>query len=143
MKDFIIKDSGKREAYSTGAVRDTNENKIKWHLLPVEALKRIAIHYTNGAKKYDDNNWKKGIPTERFIESACRHWNQYLLGEKDEDHLSATVFNIFGIIYNEEKGLPDQEKDNIDEEIDKYANQEEMELFEKIQVENIKPEYFC
>ncbi len=96
--------------------------------MPIEALKRIAIHYTNGAKKYDDNNWKKGIPTERFIESACRHWSQYLLGEKDEDHLSATVFNIFGIIYNEEKDLSDTAKDDIDLATDKEVLKEEMKV---------------
>jgi hypothetical protein len=27
---------------------------------------------------------------------------QWRLGERDEDHLSAVVFNILGIIYNEE-----------------------------------------
>ncbi len=98
-----ITDSGERIEVPTGAVRDTNEGKIRWDLIPVEALKRVALHYTNGAKKYDDNNWKKGIPTERFIESAMRHFMQYRLGEKDEDHLSDVVFNILGIIYNEEK----------------------------------------
>ena len=101
----MIKDSGKREKYETGAVRDTNEGKIRWDLLPIEALKRVAIHYTDGAKKYDDNNWKLGIPTGRFVESACRHWSQYLLGETDEDHLSAVIFNILGIIWNEEKNV--------------------------------------
>lgn len=100
---FEIIDSGERLEYPTGAVRDTNNGKIRWDLIPVEALKRVALHYTNGAKKYGDNNWKKGIPTERFIESAMRHFMQYRLGEKDEDHLSAVVFNILGIIYNEEK----------------------------------------
>jgi len=103
MKKFTIKDSGKRQEYASGAVRDTNEGKIRWDLLPIECLKRIAEHYTKGAKKYDDNNWKKGMPTKRFIESAWRHWGEYLLGETEEDHLSAVVFNIFGIMWNEEK----------------------------------------
>lgn len=104
MGKFVIKDSGKRETYESGAVRDTNEGKIRYDLLPIECLKRLAEHYTKGAKKYDDNNWKKGIPTKRFIESAWRHWGEYLLGETEEDHLSALVFNVFGIMYNEIKG---------------------------------------
>lgn len=102
-KKFIIKDSGKRETFPGGAVRDTTEGKIRYDLLPIEALKRVAMHYTNGAKKYEANNWKKGISTERFIESAFRHWAEYLLGEKEEDHLSAVVFNVLGIIFNEER----------------------------------------
>ena len=99
---FQIKDSGKRRQYKSGALRDLEDDKIMWDLIPLEALKRVAIHYTNGAKKYEKNNWKKGVPTERFERSALRHLIQYLLGEKDEDHLSATIFNVLGIIYNEE-----------------------------------------
>lgn len=103
---FIIKDSGKRKKYKSGALRDLEEGKIMWDLLPLEALKRVAQHYTTGAKKYAPNNWKKGVPSERFYRSALRHLIQYRLGEKDEDHLSAVVFNVLGIIYNEEvKGL--------------------------------------
>ena len=103
MKKFLIKDSGKRQTYKSGAVRDTNEGKIRYDLLPIECLKRLAKHYTKGAKKYDENNWKKGIPTNRFEESTWRHWAQYLLGEIEEDHLSAIVFNVFGIMFNEIK----------------------------------------
>ena len=98
-----IQDSGKRIKYKTGALRDIEDGKVRYDLLPVECLKRVAQHYTNGAKKYSAHNWKKGIPTERFFSSALRHLIQYRLGKKDEDHLSAIVFNIFGIIYNEEK----------------------------------------
>lgn len=101
--EYTIKDSGKREKYPSGAVRDTNDGKIRWDLVPKECLKRIAIQYTKGAKKYEENNWKRGIPTERFKESMERHMMQYLLGENDEDHLAATVFNIFGIMWNEFK----------------------------------------
>ena len=112
-KKFTIKDSGKRQEFPGGAVRDTTEGKIRWDLLPIESLKRVAEHYTEGAKKYNDNNWKKGITTERFIESAQRHFSEYLLGRafpeeeiyREEDHLSATIFNILGIIYNEERRI--------------------------------------
>ena len=107
-RNFVIKDSGKRKQYPSGAVRDTNEGKIRYDLLPIECLKRVAEHYTKGAVKYGDNNWKKGIPTEDYIERACRHWAEYRLGETEEDHLSAVVFNIFGIIFNEEKGIENQ-----------------------------------
>ena len=103
MTEYKIKDSGKRQLYESGAVRDTNEGEIHYDLLPIECLKRIAYHYTEGAKKYTKDNWKKGVPTERWVEGAWRHWAKYLLGERDEDHLSALVFNVFGIMWNEEK----------------------------------------
>jgi len=119
--EYKIKDSGEREKYPTGAVRDTNKGKIRWDLIPVECLKRLAIHYTKGAEKYDEENWKKGIPDSRFEESATRHWNDYRLSriltarqmEEDgiakEDFLSATVFNILGLMWNEIQ----REKENV------------------------------
>lgn len=103
--DFV-KDSGKRESFGTGAVRDTEEGKARIDLLlkyiPMPALMRITQHYVNGAKKYGDHNWKKGIPASRCISSAFRHLWQYLSGDRSEDHLSAVVFNVVCIIYWEE-----------------------------------------
>ena len=37
----------------------------------------LSIHFENGAKKYDENNWKKGIPTEKYIDSAMRHYIKF------------------------------------------------------------------
>lgn len=101
-----VKDSGKRESFGTGAVRDTEEGKPRLDLLlkyiPMPCLMRITQHYVNGAKKYGDHNWQKGIPASRCISSALRHAWQYLIGDFSEDHLSAVVFNIVCIIYWEE-----------------------------------------
>lgn len=94
--------------FDTGATRSSDENKTLWDLIPVECLERLAIKYTDGAKIYGKNNWKKGIPTERYIGGALRHFMQWRLGQRDEDHLAACVFNLFGIMFNEftEKEYP-------------------------------------
>lgn len=94
--------------FDTGAIRSSDENKTLWDLIPVECLERVAIKYTDGAKIYGKNNWKKGIPTERYIGGALRHFMQWRLGQRDEDHLAACVFNLFGIMFNEftEKEYP-------------------------------------
>src|SRR3954470_1453827 len=55
-----VKDSGQRQEFSTGAVRDTQTGKGFPHLLPSHALLRLAKHFENGAKKYGKNNWRKG-----------------------------------------------------------------------------------
>jgi hypothetical protein len=103
-----VKDSGRRESFSTGAVRDTEEGKPRIDLLfkyiPMPCLMRITQHYVNGAKKYGDHNWQKGIPASRCISSAFRHLYQYLTGDRSEDHLSAVVFNVICILYWEETG---------------------------------------
>ena len=57
-------------------------------------LLEVAIHFEEGAKKYGERNWEKGIPTERYIDSAIRHYLKWLRGDKDEPHDRAFCWNI-------------------------------------------------
>lgn len=60
-------------------------------------LKRYGELLARGAEKYDARNWEKASgleELERFKSSALRHFMQWLLGEIDEDHAAATVFNV-------------------------------------------------
>lgn len=102
---FVIKDSGKRVKFDSGFNRDTGENKPRYDLIPHELLTRLAIHYTNGAKKYDENNWRKAnseIEYNRFIASAWRHFIAFIRGDKDEDHGIACIWNIMAYIWHKE-----------------------------------------
>ena len=105
--EFIIKDSGKRKEFKGGMVRDISDDKINYLLLnDGPMLKRLAIHLTKGAKKYEKRNWMKANGEEeyeRFRESAYRHFMQWLNGDTDEDHASATEFNINGAEYLKNK----------------------------------------
>jgi hypothetical protein len=98
-QNYTIRDSGERVAFQSGAVRDTQDGKPRYELLPPGPLRRVALHYANGAKKYADNNWAQGMPTSRFLASLMRHIEQYREGDTVEDHLAAVVFNAFGIMY--------------------------------------------
>ena len=53
----------------------------------------VARHFENGALKYGEHNWEKGIPISRYIDSALRHLMKDLAGETDEDHAAAFVWN--------------------------------------------------
>ena len=68
-----VKDSGKRQEFKSGAVRDIQEGKGRYDLLPPIALERLARHYENGAKKYGESNWQKGMPLSRYLDSLIRH----------------------------------------------------------------------
>jgi hypothetical protein len=112
VREFLaVKDSGKREFFNTGAVRDTEEGKLRIDLLfkyvPMGALMRITQHYVNGAKKYGNHNWQKGLPASRCISSALRHLYQYFMGDRSEDHLAAVCFNVIAILHWEETGRED------------------------------------
>ena len=99
---MIIKDSGQRTEFETGAVRDMHEGKGDFVAMPADALLRLSKLYEAGAKKYGRFNYLKGIPISSFMDSALRHIYKYLAGWDDEDHLSAAAFNILGAMQMEE-----------------------------------------
>ena len=99
----MIKDSGDRTQFETGAVRDMHEGKGRCDLLPPLALLRVARHFEAGATKYGDRNWEKGIPMHSFLDSGIRHLLKYMNGQDDEDHLAAAAWNILCALETEEK----------------------------------------
>ena len=59
----------------------------------------VSKHYEDGATKYSERNWEKGIPVHCYIDSAVRHLLKYIRGDKDEPHHRAFVWNILGAIW--------------------------------------------
>lgn len=59
----------------------------------------VSKHFEEGAKKYGEYNWQKGIPTHCYIDSAVRHYLKYLRGDTDERHDRAFVWNILCCIW--------------------------------------------
>lgn len=140
----MIKDSGDRTEFSSGAVRDRG-NKGRMDLLPfsiismlydgdcyeifdameelyrygridgiVKSLKRfmdewyeddetaimeLSMHYQEGAQKYAERNWEKGIPISSFVDSGLRHLMKHLRAENDERHDRAFVWNMVGLLW--------------------------------------------
>ena len=144
-----IKDSGNRTQFSTGAVRDIQEDKGRCDLLPLavvsnmieyaigyreakvireiakfmeigdtkflyqsleffceyqewnltKCLLEVSMHYKQGADKYGERNWEKGIPLHSYIDSAVRHYLKHIDGCEDERHDRAFVWNILGALW--------------------------------------------
>jgi len=98
-----VKDSGVREQFDSGMVRDTADGKTDYTLaLDGPMFDRYAKHLTEGAKKYTKRNWMQADGVEeadRFRESALRHFMQWFRGDTDEDHAAAVWFNINGAEY--------------------------------------------
>ena len=53
-----------------------------------------AKHFEDGARKYGENNWQKGIPVNCYLDSAIRHYMKYRRGDTDENHARSFVWNI-------------------------------------------------
>lgn len=59
----------------------------------------VSKHFEEGAKKYGEYNWQKGIPTHCYIDSAVRHYLKWLRGDDDEPHDRAFCWNIMCCIW--------------------------------------------
>ncbi len=145
----MIKDSGDRTEFSSGAVRDRG-NKGRCDLLPLStiavlyqndrygvlaaldilhrtgttdalikacrafcegtitlepmetAILELAIHFEEGAQKYEARNWEKGIPISSFVSSGIRHYLKHNRGDTDERHDRAFVWNMVCLLWTME-----------------------------------------
>jgi hypothetical protein len=62
-------------------------------------LLEVSKHFEEGAAKYGDNNWQKGIPANCYMDSAIRHYLKYRRGDQDEPHDRAFVWNVMCCIW--------------------------------------------
>lgn len=138
----MIKDSGTRREFKTGAVRDIQDGKGRCDLLPVDiiglygnipclevldgfihggnasaiwesfrafaiesfgdiqtALLETSIHYEEGAAKYSERNWEKGLDLYCYLDSGIRHCLKYYRGDTDERHDRAFCWNMLGALW--------------------------------------------
>jgi hypothetical protein len=90
------------QRFDTGAVRGTDAGDTRYDLITPIGLRRLAETYAEGAKKYGDHNWKKGIPASNLMTHAIKHLFLWLAGDKTEDHLAHAAWNILTIAHFEE-----------------------------------------
>lgn len=72
----------------------------KWSL--TECILEVSMHYKQGAEKYGERNWEKGIPLHSYIDSGVRHFLKHIDGQTDERHDRAFVWNMFCAIWTME-----------------------------------------
>lgn len=80
----------------------SDEGKADLSLLPKAGLDSAARAFMFGSKKYERDNWKKGISNERLIAALLRHltaWNDGELVDSESglshlDHAGATLMML-------------------------------------------------
>jgi len=102
----MIKDSGERTEFKTGAVRDMKRGVGRMDLLPWYGIMEVSKHCEEGAEKYGEHNVDKGIPLHSLCDSAARHLAKFIAGEMDEDHLRAAAWNLLWAL-NQRKTHPE------------------------------------
>ena len=83
------------------------------------AILELSKHYEEGAKKYGEYNWQKGIPYSRYVDSAVRHYLKHLRGDTDEPHNRACLWNLISLYWTmiHKPEMNDLVKRKKDEEI--------------------------
>lgn len=130
-----IVDGGKRMSYGEGlAEREPADGKGRYDLITPFGIRRLAIWYELGAKKYADRNWEKGMPFSRYIDAAKRHLDKYIMGMTDEDHLAAAAWNILSIMHHEELGQVEFD------DMPHYMSKKKVDLVDEMHEYEIKEE---
>ncbi len=149
MKQRKIGEELERNQTKGEAVR-YDYGKLRWDLMPDDALEKIVEIYTHGAIKYNDENWRDGFKWKRCIGSMKRHLKAFTTGEDiDEDsgalHLSQVAWNAITLLWFQlyDKGTDDRVitfdnpelmitcKEDIQKQIDMFWNICEQKMKEK------------
>lgn len=67
----------------------------------ITMLLEVSKHYEEGAKKYAERNWEKGIPLHCYIDSGVRHYLKHQRGDTDERHDRAFVWNMLCALWTQ------------------------------------------
>lgn len=91
-----------KEGMKKGGVK-FDQGKLRYDLIPHDALRQLVEIYTHGAKKYDDNNWRKGMKWGRIYGATQRHLTAFWEGEDiDPDsglhHLAHAAWGCFALL---------------------------------------------
>lgn len=87
-----------------GLKNDHKDNKTRWELMPLDCLEDIARVYTEGAKKYGDNNWQNlENGYERYKGALLRHLYAAESETFDEEtgcrHLAQVAWNAIALLW--------------------------------------------
>lgn len=61
-----------------------DHGKLRYDLVPWEAMDLVVAGLTHGAKKYGDENWKTVAP-ERYLGAIGRHYSAHMQGKVMDD----------------------------------------------------------
>lgn len=100
--DFVTKNTVEKDKFVTGYQRNSAKGKGAHDALPFFALTRDAALYERGAAEHGLNNWLKGAPFTRTLQSSIRHLFQYMMGDRSEDHLAACRWGCAAVMTYEE-----------------------------------------
>lgn len=85
--------------------------KLRYDLIPPEVIEALAQVYTDGAKKYHDRNWEKGMSYSRLIRCIFSHLVKYIFGHRydkdlpDCEHMAMVMWNAAAILTYDKRDM--------------------------------------
>lgn len=118
-----------------------NEGKPRWSLVDFSSLEPLVRVLEYGAKKYDDDNWKKGLPFKEVCESMMRHLIAFMGGEdldqeSHQPHLGHIMANCMFLEYYVTSGLNSKFDDRYENSTYKLVRDEAGAVLEQVFEEN-------
>lgn len=93
---------GTTAKFGTGAVRSDTFEEFRYDLVSPIGLREVARACAEGAEKYGDWNWEKGMPVHDLLNHALAHIYEFLAGDRNEPHLGHAAWNLLAAIHSHE-----------------------------------------
>ena len=103
---------GQTVKFATGAVRSGDAEGTRYDLISPIGLEAVARTCAEGAAKYSDFNWERGMPVHDLLNHAIRHIYRYLAGDRSEPHLPHAAWGLMAAIHSEAL-WPDLNRDTL------------------------------
>ena len=100
-----------------------DDMKLRWDLMPMDSLDKVAEVFTHGAAKYWEESWRNGMSYKRMYGPIFRHLSKSQRGEDiDPDsgcfHLSQIVWGALCLLWFQKNNIGEDDRvidlDNIE-----------------------------
>lgn len=101
-----MSDDGVMNSFDTGATRDTSEGKLVFDkFLSPKVLLQFAKYMNmnrlqSDGQMRDGDNWQKGIPMDKYMESAYRHFFDWWLEHRGYETDAGLMAALCGLLFN-------------------------------------------
>lgn len=97
--------------------RKDDKKKLRWHLLPFDAIEEVVHVLDKGADKYAEDNWEL-VPNarKRYFSAALRHLTKWYRGERNDPewglhHLAHCICCVTFMLALDLRGKFEEEKE--------------------------------
>ena len=88
--------------FGTGAVRSSDVEEFRYDLISPIGLREVARACAEGAAKYSDFNWERGMPVHDLLNHVIAHIYKFLAGDRSEPHLGHAAWGMLAAIHSHE-----------------------------------------